>query len=412
MIKEVQYPVDQDMDYSLTKGRLLMATDKALQAAEKKIAEALRNQETELDLSYGYRDKDSEKFTELLESLGQLTQLQTLDLSGNQLTALPESLGQLTQLHNLYLNSNQLTDFSQFIRENKNLEDLRVSSNPLRAIPEWIGELHNIQILEIKDNLIKSLPKSIVELQSLHDIYLGNSNQVKHGKWQNDFTECPEPVRHLKGLKVLWLNCCSLRYLPDWIGNLNNLENLNVSDNDLADLPSAVNDLTRLEGVNLDNNPLNPELAAAYKEGLDAVKRYLRAKTEAQVVLNEAKLILIGEGEVGKSCLLGALRGDPWEEDKPSTHGIEIKPVKLTKSLHWQGDHAERLGFRWAAGLSTYAPIILHRPGGLSRCVEAARRPAAGSRKGVDQAGKAPRAGRQNPGRRHAWRPQGAPAGH
>jgi GTPase SAR1 family protein len=48
------------------------------------------------------------------------------------------------------------------------------------------------------------------------------------------------------------------------------------------------------------------------------------------VVLNEAKLILIGEGEVGKSCLLGALRGDSWEEGKPTTHGIEIKPVKVT----------------------------------------------------------------------------------
>jgi GTPase SAR1 family protein len=48
------------------------------------------------------------------------------------------------------------------------------------------------------------------------------------------------------------------------------------------------------------------------------------------VVLNEAKLILIGEGEVGKSCLLGALRGDLWEEGKSSTHGIEIKPVKVT----------------------------------------------------------------------------------
>ncbi|HEX8177698.1 MAG TPA: COR domain-containing protein [Pyrinomonadaceae bacterium] len=78
----------------------------------------------------------------------------------------------------------------------------------------------------------------------------------------------------------------------------------------------------------LNRNPLNPELAAAYKEGLDAVMRYLRAKAGAQVVLNEAKLILIGEGEVGKSCLLDALRGDPWEE-RPSTHGIEIKPVKV-----------------------------------------------------------------------------------
>jgi hypothetical protein len=85
-----------------------------------------------------------------------------------------------------------------------------------------------------------------------------------------------------------------------------------------------------LQYLGLDRNPLNPELAAAYKEGLAAVKRYLRAKAEAQVVLNEAKLILIGEGEVGKSCLLGALRGDPWEEGRPTTHGIEIKPVKVT----------------------------------------------------------------------------------
>ncbi|HEY9401138.1 MAG TPA: COR domain-containing protein [Pyrinomonadaceae bacterium] len=68
---------------------------------------------------------------------------------------------------------------------------------------------------------------------------------------------------------------------------------------------------------------------AAYKDGFDAVKRYLRAKAGAEVVLNEAKLILIGEGEVGKSCLLGALRGDEWEEGRPTTHGIEIKPVKV-----------------------------------------------------------------------------------
>ncbi|WP_236848176.1 COR domain-containing protein [Chlorobaculum limnaeum] len=95
-------------------------------------------------------------------------------------------------------------------------------------------------------------------------------------------------------------------------------------------LPEWLNEWHDLQRLNLDGNPLNPELAAAYKEGLDAVKRYLRAKAAAQVVLNEVKLILIGEGEVGKSCLLGALRGDQWEEGKPTTHGIEIKPVKVT----------------------------------------------------------------------------------
>lgn len=87
-----------------------------------------------------------------------------------------------------------------------------------------------------------------------------------------------------------------------------------------------------METLNLAGNPLNPELAAAHKEGVDAVKRYLRAKAEAHVRLNEAKLILIGEGEVGKSALLGALRGDDWVERRDSTHGIEIKPVKVIDS--------------------------------------------------------------------------------
>jgi GTPase SAR1 family protein len=58
--------------------------------------------------------------------------------------------------------------------------------------------------------------------------------------------------------------------------------------------------------------------------------QYLRAKAQAQITLNEAKLILIGEGEVGKSCLLGALREDEWLESRPTTHGIEIKPVIVT----------------------------------------------------------------------------------
>ena len=57
---------------------------------------------------------------------------------------------------------------------------------------------------------------------------------------------------------------------------------------------------------------------------------YVQAKVEKQVRLNEAKLILIGEGEVGKSCLLGALREDEWRESRPTTHGIEIKPVIVT----------------------------------------------------------------------------------
>ena len=130
-----------------------------------------------------------------------------------------------------------------------------------------------------------------------------------------------------------------IEQLPNEFGNLTQLIKLclggeqissnalfaeQVYGNNLTSLPHSFTQLAQLIELNLDENPLNPELAAAYEQGLDAVMAYLRAKIEAQIVLNEAKLILIGEGEVGKSCLLGALRGDEWEDDRLTTHGIEI----------------------------------------------------------------------------------------
>jgi hypothetical protein len=120
-----------------------------------------------------------------------------------------------------------------------------------------------------------------------------------------------------------------LQNLPVSIGELTNLEYLYLYENHLTDLPLSLSQLEHLESLNLDENPLNPELAAAYKEGLGAVKAYLRAKAEAQVVLNQAKLILVGEGEVGKSCLMDALQGVPWQTHD-TTHGIEIRPVQVT----------------------------------------------------------------------------------
>jgi len=71
-----------------------------------------------------------------------------------------------------------------------------------------------------------------------------------------------------------------------------------------------------------------------YVVGQDELLTYLRVLAQEAVTLNEAKLILVGEGEVGKSCLLGALRDDPWVEGRPTTHGIEIKPITITTPDH------------------------------------------------------------------------------
>ena len=299
-----------------------MAKDKAFRAAEKKIAEALRSGAIELNLSCTWDAEDSEKLTELPESLCQLTQLQSLYLSSNQLTTLPESLVQLTQLRRLELDDNQLTSLPEWLGQLTKLHDLSVSQNQLIALPESLGYLKQLYQLVVTKNHLTSFSVLGGQFQSLRRLVLG---YIIGG---NPIRALPDDIR-LLSLRELCLANCQLTYVPDWIGDIEGLTELDLRNNRLNDLPPSVANLDQLSELNLTENPLNPELAAAYKEGLYAVKRYLRAKAGAQVALNEAKLILIGEGEVGKSCLLGALRGDPWEEGKPTTHGIEIKPVKV-----------------------------------------------------------------------------------
>ena len=266
----------------------------------------------------------SNQLTALPESLGRLTQLETLNLSENQLTGLPESLGQLTLLKSLVLGPNPLGDIPAAVSRLKSLRELRLWKINLRALPEWLGHLPLLETLWLGGNHLTELPDWFGRMTNLRELTFGGH------PGGNPLNTLPESLRRLRFLKILRPDQCGLTSLPDWIAELTRLEHLDLSKNLLSDLPSRLGKHSKLRTLELLDNPLNPELAAANKEGLDAVKRYLRAKSEAQVVLNEAKLILIGEGEVGKSCLLGALRGDPWEESRPTTHGIEIKPVKVT----------------------------------------------------------------------------------
>ena len=46
-----------------------------------------------------------------------------------------------------------------------------------------------------------------------------------------------------------------LKKLPDSLGNLGNLQSLDLSHNNLKDLPAALGQLTRVRTLNLSHNP-------------------------------------------------------------------------------------------------------------------------------------------------------------
>jgi len=193
-------------------------------------------------------------------------------------------------------------------------------------VPEFVAGLTSLEDLALGGNLIIELPTCLRILKNLKTIWLGYDGRECY---LTDFPSCIRSFRQLEHLAAAY---CNFESLPKWISELSNLRSLGLERCHLTDLPASIGQLSNLEELTLAENPLNPELTAAHEQGLEAVKAYLRAKAEAQIVLNEAKLIFIGEGEVGKTSLLGALRGDKWVENRPTTHGVEvdIKTVVLT----------------------------------------------------------------------------------
>ncbi len=232
-----------------------MARDEAYREAEQQIEEARQSGAKELAL-HGML------LTELPESLGQLTQLQSLYLSNNQLTALPESLGQLTQLQSLDLSHNQLTALPESLGQLKQLQSLSLYSNKLTALPESLGQLTQLQTLYLEENQLTALPESLRRCERLKELFL-------HG---NEALGIP----------------------PEILG--------------------PKNDETKRFGGKKD--PADPQAILDW---------YFQSRAEPVRRLNEAKMLLVGQGGVGKTSLVHYLIHDqPCDPGELPTEGINI----------------------------------------------------------------------------------------
>jgi GTPase SAR1 family protein len=304
-----------------------MATDDAYQIAETiqnaeiAIEKARRGGALILNLRGDSRTSVG-KLTALPTSLSRFTELLSLDLAHNALSELPDWINRLNNLQSLNLAHNKLTALPNSLQKFSELRSLDASHNCLTTLPPLSANLRHLTFLDLSANNLQALDDFLVQLRHLKNLTLSKLG----------LSEVPHALLQLRDLKSLDLSFNNLRTLPDWLADLPELDKLNLESNRLTDLPGAFCRIKDLEQFNVTGNPFNLELAAAYKEGSAAVRRYLLAKAGVQVVLNEAKLILIGEGEVGKSSLLSALRDEPWTVGRPTTHGIEIKPIIMTDS--------------------------------------------------------------------------------
>ena len=100
-------------------------------------------------------------------SMGQLRQLQQLNLRDNKLATLPPEIGQLSQLQKLYLGGNQLSTLPPETGELGQLQEVDLSGNQLRSLPPEIGQLSQLQSLSLSENQLTTLPPEIGNLKKL-----------------------------------------------------------------------------------------------------------------------------------------------------------------------------------------------------------------------------------------------------
>ncbi|XP_026831215.1 leucine-rich repeat and calponin homology domain-containing protein 3 isoform X5 [Ooceraea biroi] len=129
-----------------------------------------------------------------------------------------------------------------------NLQDTVIadlSKNRFSELPEEVTEFPFLEKLHLYHNAIRIIPETVVMLQSLN--YLDLS--------RNQLTSLPREICRLP-LQILLVAHNRLTSLPDELGTMTALAELDAGCNEITSLPSRMGDLARLRSLDLRSNLL------------------------------------------------------------------------------------------------------------------------------------------------------------
>uniref|UniRef100_A0A8B9FQY2 Leucine rich repeats and calponin homology domain containing 3 n=1 Tax=Amazona collaria TaxID=241587 RepID=A0A8B9FQY2_9PSIT len=213
----------------------------------------------------------------------------TLSLSGRKLRDYPRASAanhDLSDTTQADLSRNRLSELPAEACHFVSLESLNLYQNCIRYIPEAILNLQSLTFLNISRNQLSTLP---VHLCSLPLKVLIASN--------NKLVSIPEEIGQLRQLTELDVSCNEIQTIPPQIGNLESLRDLNVRRNNLVLLPEELaelplirldfscnkittipvcyRNLRHLQTIMLENNPLQSPPAQICIKGKIHIFKYL-----------------------------------------------------------------------------------------------------------------------------------------
>lgn len=182
---------------------------------------------------------------------------------------------------------------------------------------------HGWQTLDLRNCGLSEIPSEIFDYTDLVTIDLSNDSFCDE-LHKNKIKIVPSEIIKLKRLKRLNLSNNQLESISENLATLHKLSYLNLCNNNLTDISEKIANMPSLSEICLEENPfdlLPPEIVA---RGINAIRNFYK-ELEEKDFLYEVKLLLVGQGRVGKTCLSNALIDDNYIlSDKDSTEGINI----------------------------------------------------------------------------------------
>jgi internalin A len=236
-----------------------------------------------------------------------------LDLGNLRLTEVPVELFELTHLHSLNLGIWYVDEYGKY-RESANSDT--DAANALHTLPRDFSALGKLAALSLTGNPVSDLGplRTLTALQSL----TCSHTQV------SDLS----PLRALTALQSLDCSATQVSDLGPLVA-LATLKRLDASGCRLEDFPRQVlfqENLSHLVLYEATIPGFPAELLSVneYSSCLEELRNHLIDQDSGVEEVREAKLVVLGNGRVGKTQICRRLRGLPYDEQVPSTHGITV----------------------------------------------------------------------------------------
>ena len=311
--------------------KTLIMQHEALAEAEQKIEQCRKDRGKVLDLGgLGLR--------ELPESVRALRQLERLEIQKNHIATLPPWIAELSHLTDLFWWHNGPVVLPEALAALPRFGVLVLGRAPGITGLELLRELQSLRTLGLPDMALTTVPEVLRAAEKLEVLSLNENRLTQLPEWASDWT----------ALRDLHLDGNPLSTLPGSLSALKQLRFLDLSGCQFATLPAVLHDLPKLETLVLHDNP-KLRIPDSILEDDDAKKilaydRKMRT-AEEQRPLNEAKMILVGRGAVGKTTLVHQLvhgkfvqkhkrqKIDPSSNDTQQIYDLMAESRQLTNQV-------------------------------------------------------------------------------